>query len=182
MSAYQTNLLGPLTLTRLILPLLTPFPSSASQTNTLPVVINISSICGSITPARGLPKEEDPVNPTFVNASYVLSKMALNAMGVLVGRQLKGEVVIGSIHPAYVATDMGAATNPENMCSMPMISVEESAKGWCVRSSRSSSSPVPTRSSSPLLSPTRSINGLTHLTKPEDTGKFFSWQGDEIDW
>lgn len=89
LATQRTNVLGPLQLTQHLLSakLLNPFSSGR-----LPVVLNISSSSGSITGNHEMEGESR-------NPAYCLSKSTLTYMGVLLGKELRGKVVIGSVHP-----------------------------------------------------------------------------------
>ncbi|QTA38725.1 SDR family oxidoreductase [Thermosipho ferrireducens] len=100
-------------------------------------IVNIDSILGSINHATG-----------GVSYSYSLSKAALNMVTKLLSQYLvKDNIVVISIHPGWVKTDMGGMEAP--------LTPEESAKGI--------------------------INVIENLTM-NDTGKFFEYNGKELEW
>ncbi|MDZ4815088.1 MAG: SDR family oxidoreductase [Verrucomicrobiota bacterium] len=88
LEVFQTNLFGPLFLTRALVPLLKKTDS--------PRVINLSSGLGSLSEAGG----------GF--AAYRLSKIALNGVTANLDKELKESgILINSMCPGWVKTDMG---------------------------------------------------------------------------
>jgi NAD(P)-dependent dehydrogenase (short-subunit alcohol dehydrogenase family) len=92
LACLRTNSIGPLLVTRALLPNV-----EASQRK---VIVQISSIMGSITNA---------VNQGWQgNLAYHSSKSALNMANTLIANQLKGKgVACVAVHPGWVQTDMG---------------------------------------------------------------------------
>jgi NAD(P)-dependent dehydrogenase (short-subunit alcohol dehydrogenase family) len=89
LEAFRTNAMGPLLLTQALRPLL--------QQGHHPLVLNLSSILGSIAQTE-----------SFYTPSYAISKAALNMAGVLLGQVMaKSGVRVVNLHPGWVRTDMG---------------------------------------------------------------------------
>ncbi len=82
-----TNLYGPLMLTRAMVPF---FKDSKDAR-----VINVSSRMGQLSGMGG------------GHAAYRISKAALNALTVVMARELEGGIKVNSICPGWVRTDMG---------------------------------------------------------------------------
>ncbi|MEP6938381.1 MAG: SDR family oxidoreductase [Rudaea sp.] len=87
--SWQTNALGPLLLTQAFVPML--------ASGTRPRVINVSSELGSLAGTTH-----------FHSPSYAMSKAALNMATRLLAAELAAQdVVVVSLHPGWVRTDMG---------------------------------------------------------------------------
>ena len=106
----HTNVTGTLMVTQTFLPLLQKAKNAK--------IINISSALGSCT---GLASYS--ANPKFLTTSYQCSKAALNMLTKCLAEELKSIVVL-SVHPGWVQTDMGSSNNRN-----PPVTVSESAKG-----------------------------------------------------
>lgn len=90
--AYRTNAVGPLLVTRALLPCLRGRP--------IHKIVNLSSAMGSM----GFPQERG-------SYGYRMSKAALNMLTVNLASELDGtNVVVAALHPGWVRTDMGGAT------------------------------------------------------------------------
>lgn len=91
LDAFTTNAAGPLLLTQALTPLL--------QRGSSPLVLNISSILGSIASTEG-----------FHTPSYAISKAALNMVGALLREPLAAAGIrVLNLHPGWVRTAMGGA-------------------------------------------------------------------------
>lgn len=92
---YETNVIGPVSVTGLLLPLL-----HAGQKRT---IVNVSSELGSLS-LHGDPKFQ------FASVNllgYCSSKTALNAYTVLLAKELKGDgFKINAVNPGFTATDL----------------------------------------------------------------------------
>jgi NAD(P)-dependent dehydrogenase (short-subunit alcohol dehydrogenase family) len=89
LEAFRTNTVGPLLLTQAVTPLL--------HRGRHPLVLNISSILGSIGQTSN-----------FYTPSYAISKAALNMAGVLLGHALdESGIRVVNLHPGWVRTQMG---------------------------------------------------------------------------
>lgn len=92
---YETNVIGPVSVTRLLLPLL-----HAGENRT---IVNVSSELGSLA-LHGYP--DFPFAPVNL-LGYCSSKTALNAFTVLLAKELKGDgFKINSVNPGFTATDL----------------------------------------------------------------------------
>lgn len=90
-TAFGTNAVAPMLLTQALAPLL--------QRGNNALVLNISSILGSIEKTEG-----------FYTPSYAVSKAALNMVGKLLSHALAGSGVrVVNLHPGWVRTSMGGA-------------------------------------------------------------------------
>ncbi|XP_048371155.1 C-factor-like [Sphaerodactylus townsendi] len=117
LSAFNTNVVGPILVVKEFLPLL---KKAAKATSTEEMscrkaaIINISSKLASI--GRGFEVMLNPMLP------YRASKVALNMVTVSMALELKGDGILCTIiHPGWVKTDMGTEKAP--------LSVEHSAQG-----------------------------------------------------
>lgn len=89
LDAFTTNAAGPLLLTQALAPLL--------QRGNHALVLNISSILGSIASTEG-----------FHTPSYAISKAALNMVGALLREPLAAAGIrVLNLHPGWVRTAMG---------------------------------------------------------------------------
>ncbi|XP_047484053.1 C-factor-like isoform X1 [Penaeus chinensis] len=105
MDTFSVNTVAPLMLTKTLRTLLT-MAASQTQGNTLSVrraaVINMSSILGSIAE-----NDQGGLYP------YRASKAALNAITKSLSIDLRGSnILVTSIHPGWVKTDMGGKNAP----------------------------------------------------------------------
>ncbi|KAA0705241.1 hypothetical protein E1301_Tti019551 [Triplophysa tibetana] len=107
--AFNTNLMGPFTVTKEFLPYLRT-AAKASDTSGMScdkaAVINISSQGGSMStmPALYL---QFPLFP------YCVSKAGLNMLTLLAAQELKAdEILCMALHPGWVKTDMGGENAP----------------------------------------------------------------------
>ena len=113
-ASFATNTIGPLMLTRSLLPLL---KRAASRTSSKPLgweraaVINMSSDLGSIS-----------ANDSGSFYPYRCSKTALNAVTKSLSIDLlKDSIIACSVHPGWVYTDMGGSNAP--------VTIDESVQG-----------------------------------------------------
>jgi len=91
LDAFTTNAAGPLLLTQALTPLL--------QRGNNALVLNISSVLGSIASTEG-----------FHTPSYAISKAALNMVGALLREPLAAAGIrVLNLHPGWVRTAMGGA-------------------------------------------------------------------------
>lgn len=97
----RVNALGPMLITRALLPLLRSAPE--------PIVVNISSQLGSLEVGGQMPRD----------VGYNASKAALNMVTCNLAAELADQVTVVSVHPGWVRTDMGG---PE-----AMLDIDESA-------------------------------------------------------
>ncbi len=107
---FDTNVLGLIATTQAFLPLLRR--SDAGR------IVNLSSILGSIT-LHATPGS--PVYDSKKNASYNVSKSAVNAFTVQLAYELKDtKIRVNAAHPGWVKTDMGGEG--------AMMEIEDGAK------------------------------------------------------
>jgi NAD(P)-dependent dehydrogenase (short-subunit alcohol dehydrogenase family) len=98
---FETNFFGAFAVTKALLPLIRV--SEAGR------IVNVSSQLGSLA---------DICNPEsayagFLSSAYSASKVALNALTVLLAKELRGtNVKVNSADPGWVQTDMGTALAP----------------------------------------------------------------------
>ncbi|KAL3158101.1 hypothetical protein ABBQ32_011704 [Trebouxia sp. C0010 RCD-2024] len=142
------NVVGPFLVTKHFLPLL-------MKKNTR-VVVNSSSICGSIsaTVSGGIGGE----NPlASVLLPYNTSKAALNMQTAVLANDLKDDgFTIISLHPGWVRTDMGHASQAfDGGTSQPPLDVLTSVAGQ-----------------------RKVILGLSQ----KQNGMFLNWNGEKLDW
>jgi NAD(P)-dependent dehydrogenase (short-subunit alcohol dehydrogenase family) len=98
-AVFETNVLGIITVTNAMLPLLRRSPA--------PRIVNVSSSAGSLTLAS------DPDGPLagFTSAAYTPSKTALNALTVQYANELRTDgVLVNSADPGFVDTDLNNRT------------------------------------------------------------------------
>ena len=92
-SMFDTNTLAPLMLIRALLPLM--------QKQNYGRIVNVSSQLGSIS------------NFSDYTPAYRLTKLALNGITRMLADALKGtNILVNSVHPGWVKTDMGGASAP----------------------------------------------------------------------
>jgi NAD(P)-dependent dehydrogenase (short-subunit alcohol dehydrogenase family) len=92
----ETNLYGPMMLTRALLPALRKSPD--------PRVINISSTMGQLSGMGG------------GSPAYRMSKAALNALSIVQSHDLtRYGIRVNTIHPGWVRTDMGGRNAPRSL-------------------------------------------------------------------
>lgn len=92
---FQTNVTGPMLVTRHLLPLL--------GNGQAPMIVNISSQLGSMQVASRMGPD----------AAYCVSKAALNMLSVKTAAALRSEGVgVVMLHPGWIATDMGGPDAP----------------------------------------------------------------------
>ncbi|MDX2065433.1 MAG: SDR family oxidoreductase, partial [Fimbriimonadaceae bacterium] len=91
---FEVNFFGVWTLTAACMPLL--------RQSDAPRIVNMSSVLGSLA--------EVSRSQGWVTPAYTASKVALNAITVLFGKELGPTGKVNSAHPGYVRTDM---TGPE---------------------------------------------------------------------
>lgn len=98
LEVYEVNVVAPLLLTRAFTPLLQASASAGHKT----FVANISSKVGSIAD-----------NTSGQMYAYRTSKAAFNQISKSLSIQLKGDnIIVASIHPGWVQTDMGGPNAP----------------------------------------------------------------------
>jgi len=104
LQVLNTNTLGPLRMTQALLPYL----SRSSK----PRIVNVSSIMGSISDTYG----------GGSSYGYKISKAALNMVTRMLAGDLRGYgIIVVSVHPGWVRTDMGGPGAP--------VTPEESVRG-----------------------------------------------------
>ncbi|MFC2112581.1 SDR family oxidoreductase [Bacteroidota bacterium] len=92
----ETNVYGPLLVTRALLPALKKGNDAR--------VINLSSTMGQLTTMGSS------------SPSYRISKTALNALTVIQSNELASDgIKVNSVHPGWVCTDMGGAAAPKSI-------------------------------------------------------------------
>lgn len=92
---FETNTLGPLMVTKALVPLM--------QKNSYGRIVNVSSGMGQLS-------EMDGGYP-----GYRISKTALNAVTVILARELEGtNIKVNSVCPGWVRTDMGGDKAPRS--------------------------------------------------------------------
>lgn len=98
LEVYEVNVIAPLLLTRAFTPLLQTSSKAGHET----FVANISSKVGSIAD-----------NTSGQMYAYRTSKTAFNQISKSLSIQLKGDnIIVASIHPGWVQTDMGGPNAP----------------------------------------------------------------------
>ncbi|KAK9978377.1 hypothetical protein ABG768_020130 [Culter alburnus] len=110
-NTFNTNVIGPLLITREFLPYLRT-AAKASGTPGMScnkaAVINISTLGGSLSRMPSV-YEQFPVLP------YCVSKAGLNMLTVLAAEELKAdEILCMALHPGWVKTEMGGEKAPIN--------------------------------------------------------------------
>ncbi len=99
---FDTNTYAPLNLIRAFLPMM--IDQNYGR------IVNVSSVLGQIT------------SFSDYTPAYRLSKLALNGITLMLADVLKGKnILVNSVHPGWVKTDMGGAGAP--------LSLEEGARG-----------------------------------------------------
>ncbi|MFC1849824.1 SDR family oxidoreductase [candidate division CSSED10-310 bacterium] len=93
LQTFQVNVVGPLLVSRTLLPLL--------QLGERPRIVNISSQMGSLQAWTG-----------GGNYSYCSSKAALNMVSRILARDLPSSISVIALHPGWVQTDMGGTQAP----------------------------------------------------------------------
>jgi NAD(P)-dependent dehydrogenase (short-subunit alcohol dehydrogenase family) len=95
---FETNVLGVITVTNAMLPLL--------RRSAAPRIVNVSSEVGSIT------MESDPASPLWQmppSVAYPASKAALNMVTVMYARELRDTPAkVNAANPGYCATDLNS--------------------------------------------------------------------------
>jgi NAD(P)-dependent dehydrogenase (short-subunit alcohol dehydrogenase family) len=107
-----TNAFGPLLMAQACVPLM--------RTNGYGRIVNIASILGSLTEIAG----PDSSYAEVAVPAYRLSKTALNAVTVMLAKELRGtNILVNSTCPGWVRTDMGgrqAPLTPEQGADTPV--------------------------------------------------------------
>lgn len=99
-TTLETNLFGPLRLCRTVLP--------GMRRRRHGRIVNVSSTAGSFADMSAPGAFDD-----FDASAYSVSKAALNALTVLLARDVRGEnVLVNSMCPGWVRTDMGGQRAP----------------------------------------------------------------------
>jgi NAD(P)-dependent dehydrogenase (short-subunit alcohol dehydrogenase family) len=88
-ATFETNTLGPLQLSQMLMPLLKRSPAGR--------IVNMSSGMGALSEMGG------------GYAAYRISKAALNAVTGILAGELRGAIAVNSMCPGWVKTDMGGA-------------------------------------------------------------------------
>lgn len=92
----ETNLYGPMLVTRALLPVL--------RKSKGPRVLNVSSTMGQLS---GMGSS---------SPAYRMSKTALNSLTVILSNELRGAGIrVNTIHPGWVRTDMGGRSAPKSL-------------------------------------------------------------------
>uniref|UniRef100_UPI00358DF181 C-signal-like isoform X1 n=1 Tax=Myxine glutinosa TaxID=7769 RepID=UPI00358DF181 len=113
---FQTNVVGPLLITKALLPLLHLATKEHPPGSPGVAIVNISGILGSM--------EEISKNNDSMGYSYPISKAALNMLTRCLMIDLKDTGILTvALHPGWVRTDMGGPK--------ARISVEESVAQLC---------------------------------------------------
>jgi NAD(P)-dependent dehydrogenase (short-subunit alcohol dehydrogenase family) len=101
---YETNVIGPVSVTRLLLPLL-----RVGQKRT---IVNVSSELGSLT----LHSYPDFPFASVDLLAYCSSKTALNAFTVMLAKELRDEdFKVNSVNPGFTATDLNGFTGERSV-------------------------------------------------------------------
>jgi NAD(P)-dependent dehydrogenase (short-subunit alcohol dehydrogenase family) len=99
-AVFDVNVLGVLTVTNAMLPLL--------RRSAAPRIVNMSSGVGSLA---AMSDPDGPLAQMPASAAYVPSKTALNSLTVQYARELRKEgVLVNMADPGYVATDLNGFT------------------------------------------------------------------------
>jgi NAD(P)-dependent dehydrogenase (short-subunit alcohol dehydrogenase family) len=110
--SLQTNTLGPLELCRLCIPIM--------RRQGYGRIVNIASTMGSLD-EMGKPGSH---SDSLKSPAYRLSKAALNAVTLVIAREVRGEnILVNSCCPGWVRTDMGgdqAPLTPEQGADTPV--------------------------------------------------------------
>ncbi|MCK2219883.1 SDR family NAD(P)-dependent oxidoreductase [Actinomadura sp. ATCC 31491] len=97
-AVFETNVLGVITVTNAMLPLLRRSPA--------PRIVNVSSTAGSLT-VNSLP--DGPLAALPASAAYSPSKTALNALTVQYANELRKDgILVNAADPGFVDTDINA--------------------------------------------------------------------------
>jgi NAD(P)-dependent dehydrogenase (short-subunit alcohol dehydrogenase family) len=109
---FNVNFLGPIRVTQAFLPLI--------KKSALGKILNVSSGLGSLN----LILDHSPTGFAGVNVlGYNASKAALNMFSALLSNELlESKIMVNSICPGYVATDLNGHSGP--------LTIEESAQGF----------------------------------------------------
>lgn len=99
--SFESNVIGPISLTQKLLPLL--------KKSSSPRIVNVSSALASIT----LHADKDSWLYNFILPSYDMSKTALNLWTVELAWELRNtSFKVNAAHPGWVKTDMGGDNAP----------------------------------------------------------------------
>jgi NAD(P)-dependent dehydrogenase (short-subunit alcohol dehydrogenase family) len=99
---YEINILGPIELTRTLLPLIRKAPSGR--------IVNVSSILGSLS-VHADPKV--PLVYDYKSFAYGSSKTLVNAFTIYLAHALKDtSIKVNSAHPGWVKTGLGGSNAP----------------------------------------------------------------------
>lgn len=103
-NTIETNAYGPLLLSQACIPLM--------KANGYGRIVNISSTLGALS---DIANPESPY--TGVDSpAYRISKTLLNAMTVLLAKELRGSnILVNSVCPGWVRTDMGGPRAPRSV-------------------------------------------------------------------
>ncbi|KAK9866547.1 hypothetical protein WJX84_011169 [Apatococcus fuscideae] len=141
----KTNVVGPFLVTKAFLPIL-----KKKQTRT---VVNLGSILGSCASVAGTIKDTNPMHSGFL--AYNSSKSAVNMQTAVLANQLdKEKFTLISLHPGWVATDMGNYA-ADKMGMPASLQPQESIEGML-----------------------KVINGLSQ----KDNGRFLDYSGKAMDY
>ncbi|WP_280507187.1 SDR family oxidoreductase [Nocardia flavorosea] len=99
---FDTNVFGPVRVTRALLPLL--------RAGMSPRIVMVSSGMGSVATLTD-PRWKDHVNPTL---GYPASKAALNMLTAVYASALP-DIRVNAVDPGYTATDLNGHTGPQSL-------------------------------------------------------------------
>lgn len=101
-SVYDTNVFGPIRVTRTFLPLL--------RKSSAPRIVNVSSGMGSF----GITTDPERLESTLVSIGYPTSKTALNAVTVQYAKALP-DMRVNAVDPGYTATDINGHSGTQTV-------------------------------------------------------------------
>jgi NAD(P)-dependent dehydrogenase (short-subunit alcohol dehydrogenase family) len=98
---FETNFFGAFEVTKALLPLIRRSPAGR--------IVNMSSGLGSLADLG----DPNSANGGYLSFAYSASKVSLNALTVLIAKELRGKnIKVNSADPGWVKTDMGTAAAP----------------------------------------------------------------------
>ncbi|QJY44750.1 SDR family NAD(P)-dependent oxidoreductase [Pseudonocardia broussonetiae] len=101
-AVLETNVLGPVRVTRAFLPLL--------RRSAAPRIVNVSSGLGSLA----VTTDPERFESTLVNLPYTASKSALNMLTTQYAKALPG-FRVNAVDPGYTATDLNGNSGPQTV-------------------------------------------------------------------